>query len=249
MILDLVTGLFWLAASLGLFVLAQRRLHREMQHVLLLVTRRPALALGIFSLIFFPGVVLHEASHFLMARLLLVRTVGFSLLPKAMPNRTLRLGYIETRPTDPLRDTLIGLAPLISGGITIAWLGTVVLGLGDVLEPLKVGAWQGVFTELASIPDRPDFWVWFFLTFTISSTMLPSPADRQSWRPVLLGLAIVAGLAVAAGAGTWMEANLAPVMQGVIASSTVVFSIGLILHILLAFPVWLLRLGLEKMIP
>lgn len=247
MILSLVAGLFWLAASLGLFMLAQRRLHRELQHVLLLTTRRPALSLGLFSLIFFPGVLLHEGSHFVMARLLQVRTTGFSLLPKTMPNRTLRLGYVETKPTDPLRDTLIGLAPLLSGGAVVVWIGSGALGLAGVFGPALAGNWQAALDGLAALPDRPDFWVWFYLAFTISSTMLPSPADRQAWRPVLIGLGLLGGLALAAGAGPWLETNLAPLLQNVLAALTVVFAIGLVLHAVLALPLVLLRLGLQRL--
>ena len=72
--LSLLTGLGWLAASLLLFLVAQRWLHREIHAVFLLITRRPGLSVGLFSLVFFPGVLLHETSHFLTARILGVRT-------------------------------------------------------------------------------------------------------------------------------------------------------------------------------
>src|SRR5512145_1583640 len=102
---------------LGPLLFAQRWLHRETQLVFLLLTRSARLALGLFSLLFFPGVLLHELSHYLMARLLGVRTGRFSLLPELMPDGKLRLGFVETAETDIVRDALIGAAPLISGCI------------------------------------------------------------------------------------------------------------------------------------
>src|SRR5512142_3077223 len=114
---------------LGPLLFAQRWLHREIQWVFLLLTRSQALALGLFSLLFFPGVLLHELSHFLMARLLGVRTGRFSLLPSLVEGGKLRLGFVETAEADLVRDALIGAAPLITGGAAVAYLGITHLGL------------------------------------------------------------------------------------------------------------------------
>ena len=45
----LLTSLLWLVALLGLFLAAQRWLHRQLHAILLMITRRPNLALGLFS--------------------------------------------------------------------------------------------------------------------------------------------------------------------------------------------------------
>jgi hypothetical protein len=234
-------SLLLLAGSLGLFVLAQRWLHRELQYLLLLVTRRPGLALGIFSLLFFPGVFLHESSHYLVARFLRVRTGRFSLLPKAMPNRTLRLGYVETAAADPLRDALIGMAPLISGGVVVAWLGLNQLGLAPLFEMAASNQWNQVWATLAALPGLPDFWLWFYLTFAVSSTMLPSASDRRAWLPVALVLIGLFGLVVLAGAGPWMAVNLAPGFEQALRSLAIVFIVGLIIHVAMGLPIALIR--------
>ena len=95
-------------------VFLQRLLHREIQAVLIILTRNSQLTIGLFSVLFFPGIFLHELSHFLMAKLLRVRTGNFSLIPAALPNGRLQMGYVETEETDVVRDSLIGLAPLIA---------------------------------------------------------------------------------------------------------------------------------------
>ena len=104
-------GLLWLLILLGPLLFAQRSLHRELQAVLLLVTRRVDITMMLFSVVFFPGILLHESSHYLVARILGVRTGGFSLLPKPLPNGKLRLGYVETEATDWLRDALKSICP------------------------------------------------------------------------------------------------------------------------------------------
>jgi Zn-dependent protease len=103
-------GVFWLLFALVALIFLQRILHREIQAFFLILTRNPGVTQVIFALIFFPGVFLHELSHFIMAKLLGVRTGSLSLIPKPMPNGRLRLGYVETASGGVVRDSLVGLA-------------------------------------------------------------------------------------------------------------------------------------------
>ncbi len=233
----LLTGLLWLAAMLGLFLAAQRWLHRQIHAILLMLTRRPNLALGLFSLVFFPGVFLHEMSHFLMARLLQVRTGRFSLLPKVMADGTLRMGYVETARTDVLRDALIGTAPLLTGGAAVALIGIYQMKVVPLFAFLSAGQWDSLWNGLGALPDQPDFWLWFYLAFAISSTMLPSVSDRRAWLPISIPLVVLTGLGLIAGAGPWMLEHLAPGMNSLVQSLAMIFGISLAVHLVLGLPV------------
>jgi len=233
----LLTGLLWLAAMLGLFLAAQRWLHRQIHAILLMLTRRPNLALGLFSLVFFPGVFLHEMSHFLMARLLQVRTGRFSLLPKVMADATLRMGYVETAHTDVLRDALIGTAPLLTGGAAVALIGIYQMKVVPLFAFLSSGQWDSLWNGLGALPDQPDFWLWFYLAFAISSTMLPSVSDRRAWLPISIPLVVLTGLGLIAGAGPWMLEHLAPGMNSLVQSLAMIFGISLAVHLVLGLPV------------
>ena len=208
----------------------------------MLLTRRPAAALGIFSLLFFPGVLLHEFSHFLMAQFLMVRTSGFSLMPTLMPGGRLRLGYVETEETDFFRDALIGTAPLITGGLVVAYLAGARLGFLPLANALWVGDWALFWNGLGRLPQQPDFWLWFYLAFAVSSTMLPSASDRRAWLPLVVVMVVLLGVALLAGAGPWMLANLAPSFNRFLRLLTTIFGISLALHLVLLFPVGLFRL-------
>lgn len=232
---------------LGPLLLAQRWLHREIQYVLLLVTRRPNATLILFSMLFFPGVLLHELSHFIMANFLHVNTGRLSLLPAVMPGGKLRLGYVETEQTDVVREALIGAAPLISGGLVIAYLGMGPLGLAALSEYIEQGYWDGFWRELSYLPQLPDFWLWFYLAFTVSSTMLPSPSDRRAWLPIAAGLVLVMVLALLVGAGPWMLANVAPPFNQALHGVATVFGISLALHLILLLPVRLMRGALQRL--
>jgi hypothetical protein len=234
-------GLGWLLLMLGPLLFAQRWLHREIQWVFLLLTRSQAVALGLFSLLFFPGVLLHEFSHFLMARLLGVRTGKFSLLPSLVQDGKLRLGYVETEETDVLRDALIGTAPLISGGAAVAYLGISRLGLVPLATFIGQADWSGLWQGLSALPSQSDFWLWFYLTFAISSTMLPSASDRRAWLPMILVSLALVGIALLAGAGPWMLENLAPWFDRAMRALATIFGVSLSLHLVALIPFRLLR--------
>ena len=234
-------GLGWLLLMLGPLLFAQRWLHREIQILFLLLTRKPVIALGLFSLLFFPGVLLHELSHYLVARLLGVRTGRFSLLPSLMADGKLRLGYVETAGSDVVRDALIGTAPLLSGGAAVAFLGINRLGLVPLAALAGQGDWQGLLQGLSALPAQQDFWLWFYLAFTISSTMLPSASDRRAWLPIILTGVFLVGVALLAGAGPWMLDNLAPWLNQALRAMATIFGISLALHLALLIPLRLLR--------
>lgn len=236
-----IDGLGWLLLTLGPLLFFQRHLHRELQMVLLLLTRRPTMALGMFSLLFFPGVLLHEFSHFIMAQILMVRTGRFSLLPQLLPDGRLRLGYVETAETDWLRDALIGTAPLLAGGVVMAYLGFDRLGLVPLAAFLGLGDWEAFWRGFRLLPQQQDFWLWFYLAFAISTTMLPSASDRRTWLPLALIGVVLAGLALLAGAGPWMLTHLAPPLNQLLRLLATIFGVSLVVHLALLIPLRLMR--------
>jgi hypothetical protein len=240
-------GLGWLVLLLAALAFLQRRLHFETQALFLLLTRRPEIALVLFSLLLFPGVLLHEASHFLAARLLGVRTGRFSLLPRPMPGGRLQLGYVETSQSDPVRDALIGSAPFLVGGLFVAYAGLAPLSLPDVWEPLSQGQLVEFWTRLFALPARPDFYLWFYLTFAVSSTMLPSPSDRRAWLPILVLVLLLVGLALLAGAGPWMVTHLAPRLNQGMRALGMMFAISASVHLAILLPLWVLRSSLAQL--
>ena len=239
MISALLTSLAWLAALLVVFLAVQRWLHRQIYALLWMITHHTNLSVGIFSLVFFPGILLHETSHFVMARLLGVRTRNFSLLPKLLPDGSLRLGYVDVAVSDVVREALIGMAPLLSGGAAVALTGIYLIPVAPLVELVNRGQWHLLLVALRSLPGLPDFWIWFYLVFTISSTMLPSASDRRAWLPIALPLLGIALLAVFAGAGPWMLEHLAPGLQTVLSALLMVLGISLAVHLALGLPVGL----------
>jgi hypothetical protein len=234
--LSSIDGLIWFTLAILTLAWLQRLMHHEIQAVLLITTRNPSLTVGLFSFLFLPGVFLHEFSHFLVAKLLFVRTGRFSLLPQSLPDGRLRMGYMETENTDVVRDALIGAAPIITGGLVVALIAIYPLNLLPLWGVLRNGQFNLFWLGITLLPQINDFWLWFYLAFAISSTMMPSASDRNAWLMVgmiLLGLLVLAALA---GAGPWMMASIAPPLNAFLRSAALVFALSSALHAVLSLP-------------
>ena len=240
-------GFLWLILALGPLVILQRNLHREVQWVFLLITRRLDIAVMLFSLIFFPGVLLHEGSHYLTARLVGVRTGKFSIIPRPLDRSRLQLGYVETAHSDWIRDALIGMAPLITGGLFVAYTGVLQLKLPELAQVLWTGGVDAFSPLIDALVSRPDFWLWIYLALVVSSTMLPSESDRRAWLPLGLVLGGTLGLSLVLGAGPWLAENAALPFNRMLRAIASVFGISAFLHAALLPFVWLARRILSRL--
>jgi hypothetical protein len=190
----------WLVITLVPLLFLKRWINRHVQGLSLLVVGDNYMAMFLYFVLFLPGILLHELSHWLMAKLLGVRTGKISIWPsKRRAGRQMRLGSVKVGRADPVRNSLIGLAPLLSGILVILLIGDWILGLSAMGDILLSGEWPRLWQGLVAYIHVPDFWLWLYLIFAVSNAMLPSETDRQSWRPVLIFLGVIAGLLYLAG--------------------------------------------------
>ncbi len=245
-LLSSFAGLFWFVIALLPLAVLQRLLHREIQAAFLILSRSPEFTITLFSIIFVPGVLLHELSHYLAAVVLGVPAARFSLLPQMLPDGRLQLGYVETVKTDIVRDSLIGAAPLFAGGSLVAYLSITRLGLLPMWDVLRNGQFNLFWLGLTLLPQVRDFPLWFYLIFTISSTMLPSRSDRHAWLPLGVAVMILIALAILAGAGPWMLAHLAPRLDSFLSATAVIFGLSAALHAALILPIGFIHFVLAR---
>tara|TARA_B100001123_G_scaffold448165_1_gene608126 strand:- start:1590 stop:2240 length:651 start_codon:yes stop_codon:yes gene_type:complete len=151
------------------------------------------MAILINQIVFLPGVVLHEMSHLIVARLLGVPTMGFSVWPKKQSDGSLRLGYVHTKKVDFVRESLIGVAPLIFGCAAVAAIGLKLLDLDDVGMALLRGDFINGFINVLHVFRSTDLFIWGYILFALSNTMMPSSSDRRAW-PILGILMLIVGL-------------------------------------------------------
>lgn len=209
---DPLMPIIWAALGLICLLFMQRWIHAHLHGVSLLLVGRPEWAVVVYAVILFPGVLLHEVSHWLVANLLGVRTGGMSLIPRRQSDGSLQLGYVEyykSARVGPIRESLIGAAPLVAGTVAILLIGRHVFSvtsLGDAIRAGDIAILAGAMAELLAIPN---VLVWIYLIFAISNAMLPSRSDRHAWPAFLAIMGIVSLVIAFLGRNTALFDNLA----------------------------------------
>jgi hypothetical protein len=164
----------------------KRWLSRHLYGLGLLLSGSHDVAILLYFLLLLPGVLVHELSHWLTAKLLRVPTGTITLGPSWKGKGTTRLGSVSVAKADPLREGLIGMAPLITGSVLILIIAYAVFGMTgppELTADLHPGA---VLAQWQSYMAVPDLWLWVYLIFSISNAMLPSESDRQAWLYLVL---------------------------------------------------------------
>ncbi|KKR02719.1 MAG: putative membrane protein [Microgenomates group bacterium GW2011_GWB1_40_9] len=136
--------------------------------MLMRLTRSRSIAITILTIILFPGTVIHELSHLFTAEILGVQTGKLTLAPESIEGEDVQSGSVQIAVSDPFRRTLIGIAPTITGVISLSIL-----------------SWYLSQTQMLII------WIaLLYLILTISNTMFTSKEDLKGVLPVALTIAI-----------------------------------------------------------
>lgn len=170
----------YLFLSFTLLYLSGKILINLLTDISYLLTSKNQLARIISFLIFFPGVIVHELSHFFMASLLFVPTGAISFFPEKE-----NLGSVKVAKSDPIRLGLIGLAPTFVGTGAI---------IAIFFYFLKFSLINFSLPNLVSLFSNTQNFLWLYLIFSINNTMFTSPSDRQSFFGLVALFLIVLGI-------------------------------------------------------
>jgi hypothetical protein len=121
------------------------------------------------------------------------------------------------------------------------------LGLNTVWSSLIQGHLAAISQALSTIIKQPDFWLWFYLVFTVSSTMMPSASDRRAWLPIVIMVAGLLGLILLVGLGSWLMTRLELGILTAINAVSTVFGITILIHLLTLPPTWVFRKLLSRL--
>jgi hypothetical protein len=202
---DWTTIILWVIGAALAMWLVQLALHQHLQGLVLLLTESDDLATLSHFLLLSPGIVAHELSHWLAATVLGVRVGPISIGPQRKRGKQMRFGSVQIARTDAVRESLIGLAPLISGTALVLLIARWAFGLLPAASPNPT-QWPGT---LLSCLQAPDAWLWLYLIFAVANAMLPSVSDRRAWSTFVLYLALIAVVAYAtvgipSGSEVWL---------------------------------------------
>jgi len=175
----LLASLWWLSWRIGLLI----------QEIVYLITGSDDLAMVILFLIYLPGILVHEASHWLVARILGLKTSKFRVWPKYTRN-TIGLGSVTVSSGGVVWDSLVGLAPLLIGSALIVLIGEQVFDTQTLAFAWRTGRLlDGLNFVVTGLAQKPDSLLWSYLLFAIANAMMPSASDRAPLKS--LGIYIV----------------------------------------------------------
>lgn len=163
---------------------------------------------------FLPGVFLHEVAYWLVAGMLNVHAKSSIQWPEAQEIAELKLSFVElAKNVSPLRLAVITLAPLLTGLAAVWFIANNILNFDEFFARLSTGELADVSGALRQLISTPDFWLWSYILFTISNTMVPRLQDLRGLRVILVavGLITVALILIGVGNEVVVQALIGPV--------------------------------------
>lgn len=180
--------LAWLSARISLLI----------QQSVYNVTGSIDMAVLIYFLLLLPGIVLHEAAHWIVAKLLGLKPGRFTVWPKRR-GRMVGLGSVTARDGGMVLNSLVGMAPLFLGTLLVALMARAWFGGNQLAQTFAGDELRTWFSTVAAAFRRPDAAIWAYLIFTTANGMMPSAPDREPVKPLLVYIALAALLYVALG--------------------------------------------------
>lgn len=213
---------FLLLGELTALFFLSRWLTQSVFALFLLVFRARSVAVTIVLLLEFPGTVVHELAHLFTAEILRVPTGKLTLVPESIREETVRSGSVTIAETDPIRRSVIGLAPLFAGILVLTaisyFLPQVLPNREDLRDTGYWGKWSSyLFLALS------------YLLFAVSNTMFSSSEDLKGFWPVAIIIGVLFGTLYFIGIRLELTGSALVVATNIL--TTLVGSLGVVLGI------------------
>lgn len=241
---DALPLLFLFGLSLLALAWLSHQVSQRVQLVLYFVTRNIRLATLALFLLLLPGIFIHEAAHWVAARLLGLKAGKFRVWPK-MQGKTIGMGSVSVQRGALWQDSLVGIAPLLVGTGLIAVIANHIFAAERVSALIVQGRWADGLAGFWSALGSADGALWAYLLFAVANAMMPSSSDREPLKPLLLYLAGIVALYLILGfpVGPFAEALtwLTPTLEMV--TSALLFTA--VLDLLILAVLWVIELLLS----
>lgn len=156
--------------------------------------------------------MLHEILLWLGAGILNVQAERVLKWPEAQEASEIRLNFVQiSRRASALRRAVIVTVPMLAGMVVLGYIAQEQFRISTVVQTISTGTLDDVGRGIGLLTSVPDFWLWFYLAFTVGNTMFPpNSKDLRGWRVTLLPALGVAALLVFLGAGSGILAVIQP---------------------------------------
>lgn len=160
---------------LVLFRQTERWLHQHIFKVGWLLTNNFQTTTILYYILFLPGILLHEVSLWLAAGIFNVRAERAIGFPAEQEIGELRLNFIRVSPqSGAIRYALTKLTPVLAGLVCLWMIAARIFSWQDAAAVAASGSIDDLARALTHVTGTADFWLWFYLAFTVANTMLPA---------------------------------------------------------------------------
>ncbi len=168
-----------------------------------------------------PGILLHELARWLTAGLLNVWAERAIQFPEPQEIGELRLNFIRIAADTGVVKRLIISATPLALGLTALWaIGARIFNWRALMGIAAPGSLDDLLLAISTLTTTADFWLWYYLAFTIANTMYPR-ATMQGRARKKAGLAVVALLLLLLIGGA-ANAEFAGAMSGILSNLSLV---------------------------
>lgn len=243
-----MASFLWFILGVAAMAISRDKLDLHIHRLAYLISRSERSSLIVFVIFYLPGVVVHEISHWILARLLFVKTHGISLLPRVGAGGSVQLGHVRVERTDVLRASLIGLAPTLAGGGILLWVLWPQLNAAELAKALQTFDWRLAGQALGDVISNGQAVLWLYLSLAVGNRMLPSRADRSAWFGMLVVMLALGLLLVILGLGEVASGALGAFIQPLAAIMGGISTGVAVLNVLLLIPLSLIYLLLKRLL-
>ncbi len=242
----IITPWINLLLVLGPLVFAEQWIHRHLFGVAYLLTEDKEQATGFYYIIFLPGVVLHEFVQYLVAGILNIKIKKMEIRPHRQDNGTIRYDFITIDKTDKIRSAIMGGTPFLIAAALVYFISTQILNLHAIPAAFSTGEIDALGPAIQQQFNTPDFFLWFYLLFTISNGMIPTKEDRDGWGLVLGVVGVLSVIFLVIGLDEFLVDTLTGPVKEALELVTVSLLIILMMDIVVIFGLGLLEDSLER---
>jgi uncharacterized membrane protein YedE/YeeE len=182
-------------------------------------------------------------SHYVVAKLLLVRTGAIQIGLGNARGKRVSLGAVNIERTDPLRESLIGVAPFVVG-VGAIWL---IAAWGFDVFPQTGASLELMFQRVREYAYDWTTWLDLYLIFAVSTAMIPSESDREPWGPVITFFGLGVAVLFVLGWTPRIPPDLVTQARNWLDALTFALGLAVIVNGAIAVVVWILEQTIQRL--
>ncbi len=183
-----------------------------------------------------------------MAGVMNVRADRSIQWPEKQEIGDLQLNFIKIVPkAHPLKRAIIAATPLFVGLLAIWLIAVNIFQLETVILTAGTGRLEDVAAAIGVLTSAPDFWLWFYISFTIANTMFPNiPKDMRGWWQIAGAIGVVVSVLVVLGIGQTFLTEITLSLTQLLNTLSLTLILILFINLMMVMGLGLIEYSIER---